>query len=61
MRINHTPLILGLLLIIVGGSSFGVGILSGAHVLTLLGMLLLPAGILYSLLGGHPYHEAPPA
>jgi len=61
MRINHTPLVLGLLLIIVGASCFGVGILSGAHVLTFFGMLLLPGGILYGLLAGYPAHDAPPA
>jgi len=61
MRINHVPLVLGLLLIIVGASCFGVGILSGMHLLTFLGMLLLPAGIFYGLLAGYPSHEAPPA
>ena len=61
MRINHIPMVLGLLLVVVGGACFGIGILSGAHVLTVLGMLLLPAGMLYSLLAGHPRHEIPHA
>jgi hypothetical protein len=61
MRINHAPLWLSLLWIIVGASCFGFGILTGAHVLTLIGMLVLPAGILYALLAGHPTREAPHA
>jgi hypothetical protein len=61
MRINHAPLWMGLIWIIVGASCFGIGILTGAHVLTLLGMILLPAGILYGLLAGHPSSEAPPS
>ncbi|HZS01574.1 MAG TPA: hypothetical protein VFE37_22850 [Chloroflexota bacterium] len=59
MRINHAPLWLGLLLIVVGASCFGVGILTGTHVLTLLGMIVLPAGMLYTLLAGYPTVEAP--
>ena len=61
MRINHGPLWLGLLWIILGGACFGTGILSGAHVLTILGMIILPAGILYGLLAGHPTRETPRA
>jgi hypothetical protein len=59
MRINHAPLWLALLLITVGGASFGVGILTGAHVLTGIGMIMLPVGMLYGLLAGYPTHEAP--
>jgi len=48
-----------MLLIIVGALGFGVGIISGAHVLTLLGMIILPTGIMYSLLAGYPRRESP--
>ena len=59
MRINHAPLWMGLLWIIIGASCFGIGILTGAHVLTFLGMIILPSGIMYGLLAGYPRHEAP--
>ena len=59
MRINHTSIWLGIIVIVVGATCFGIGILSGAHVLTILGMILLPSGILYGLLAGHPRYEAP--
>jgi hypothetical protein len=61
MRINHAPLWMGLIWIIVGATCFGIGILTGAHVLTALGMVGLPSGILYGLLAGHPSGEAPPS
>jgi uncharacterized membrane protein HdeD (DUF308 family) len=59
MQINHAPLWMGVLWIIIGAFCFGVGIISGAHVLTVLGMIILPAGIMYSLLAGHPKRETP--
>ncbi|HLH26011.1 MAG TPA: hypothetical protein VK066_26140 [Chloroflexota bacterium] len=59
MRIRHGTLWLSMLWIIIGGACFGVGILSGAHVLTLLGLIILPAGMLYTLLAGYPRPEAP--
>lgn len=59
MRIRHGTLWMSLLWIIIGGSCFGIGILAGAHVLTFLGMIILPSGILYGLLAGHPRRETP--
>ncbi|HEY7065818.1 MAG TPA: hypothetical protein VII06_30360 [Chloroflexota bacterium] len=60
MRINHRGLWLSLLWIIVGGVCFGIGVMTEAHVATLLGMIILPSGILYTLLAGYPSRPAPP-
>lgn len=44
---------LALVGVVIGSILMAVGLGGGLHVLTLLGMIVLPAAILYALLGGY--------
>ncbi len=50
---------LSMLLIVVGALCLAAGIVTDTFLGTFVGMIVLPAGILYGLLAGYPAADAP--